>query len=120
MDGVKNKLVVRNELDMKSKGKDMFIKAKNEIKGNKGINIQALRCVSNVISFVNGILTMGKQDDVIIIFDDHGTRKKTANEVKRPNSLINRPKSDARITYCIVGLRAPKAIVGYSSRKMVK
>ncbi|GJW04327.1 hypothetical protein Tco_1563183 [Tanacetum coccineum] len=62
---------------------------------------------------------MGKQDDVIIISDDDGIRKKIASEVKRPNSLINRPKSDVRITDCILGLRAPKAAVGSSDIKTV-
>ncbi|GKD41630.1 hypothetical protein Tco_1261837 [Tanacetum coccineum] len=48
------------------------------------------------------------------------TQKKIASEIKRPNSAINKPKSEVRITYCILGLRAPKSVVGCSSSKRVK
>nr|GEY23957.1 hypothetical protein [Tanacetum cinerariifolium] len=50
----------------------------------------------------------------------HGTRNKNASEVKRPNSAINRPKSDERIIDCILGLRAPKSNVECSNSKRVK
>ncbi|GJX69599.1 hypothetical protein Tco_0305326 [Tanacetum coccineum] len=51
---------------------------------------------------------------------NHGAQKKIASEIKRPNSAINKPKSEVRITYCILGLRAPKSVVGCSSSKRVK
>ncbi|GKD18893.1 hypothetical protein Tco_1208051, partial [Tanacetum coccineum] len=49
-----------------------------------------------------------------------GRNKKIPSEVKRPNNDFKRPRSEVRITNCILGLRSSRATVGCFSSKRVK
>ncbi|GJT48722.1 hypothetical protein Tco_0974879 [Tanacetum coccineum] len=49
-----------------------------------------------------------------------GRNKRIPSKVKRPNNDFKRPRSEVRITNCILGLRSPRATVGCSSSKRVK
>ncbi|GJY68687.1 hypothetical protein Tco_0471669 [Tanacetum coccineum] len=49
--------------------------------------------------------------------EQKGKRKKNSSEVNKPTNDFKRPYSEVRITYCVLGLTAPRSVVGCSSSK---
>nr|GEX06614.1 hypothetical protein [Tanacetum cinerariifolium] len=123
---------------------DLFNKTDKELMVNKGKRIEALEGVFGISDSEDDAFYISNfeddafhvsdsEDDTVVMwvvanvhastskvstFREHnGGRKKNSSEVKKHTSDFKGPYNELRITGCILGLRASRSAMGYSSSK---